>query len=704
MKAKRFLSLLLSLALTVSLAAPALALEEPDAGALSREEFIAEYIAKSPVAEDFDDEAWYWEYEAWDLDYMTKEEYMEWMELTEEEFRAEMWKSYAWEMGLPIYTEAERAYETYMVERYEAAHPGELESLTTETLLAQLGYTDTLTPVEQFMKGWELDSETEVRPALLRDYVMDRLAVEETHAAFLGYQEEHPQEWEEFDADAYYEQEWDYTYMDKAEFMSSWHLFTQEEFAEAMFVEYVEYYLADGGYGEEPPDGWYWDGQDYERLITLCVNGQVMDADVTAEGGVTYADAETVNAILGTHYSAGEGPVPLRSAAQAAGWDVTWNSYRRQVVLLDREKLLAGVIVPGQGWVEEDLSGLDRLAEKARAGLFNEPGQSYQKTGTLTLTYTALNSLDGDEEYTAQVKVETLRRDQNWEGTLTIDLADVLRLMPESALKELRAQLPKTVKDLKTLLDGVKVSLIWNGETGTLYLNAPVLALVDPTPGTDGDTWYSFDLAELLPEEESAERVSQLLYEALLEDSGTSWGGAENAYVDFVDQKALLHILFGPHAITEKNGTMTWKLDGETISAAVTTFMGSIGEPGGWEEHSLFKECDLELTVGARGETSFDMVLRPDMEGITAALFDRDRYSYDYSILESLLLSRTMSGLADFRLTVRERNSAQGGQSHMELHWKNRFKLELEVDAVRREVQKAPRTTPPEGAEIVEAY
>ena len=111
MKAKRFLPLLLSLTLAVSLAAPALAQEGTEDGFLDRYAFIDQYIANAPAAEDFDDEAWYQEYVAWDVDDMTKEEYMEWLELSEEEFRAEMWQSYAWEMGLPIYEEAEAAYD-----------------------------------------------------------------------------------------------------------------------------------------------------------------------------------------------------------------------------------------------------------------------------------------------------------------------------------------------------------------------------------------------------------------------------------------------------------------------------------------------------------------------------------------------------------------------------------------------------------------
>lgn len=603
-------------------------------------------------------------------------------------------------LAVPALADEFTDYYAEEVETYRAAHPGELEELTVEGLLEWQGYTETLTPVEQYMKGRGLTSEEEVLPALLWDYVSARRWREETHAQFLTYQEHWAEQWEKFDADAYFEQEWSYSefYDGKEGYRKDNLLLSEEEFAEEMFVQYV---LENSWEWEN--ENWYWDGQDYERVIILYANGEPVDADVTAVDGKTYADPAVLNEIMGTQFPDSD-PISIRYAAETAGWDVVWNSYRRQVILLDREKLLTGVVAHEYGWMEEDISGLDRLLERVGTANPLKPGQSYQTTGTLELTYTALNSLDGDEEYTAQIKAETLSRDKSFEMTLTMDLADVLRLVPETVLEELKAELPKSAGSLKTLLGGVKVNLIWDGEAGALYVNAPIMALVDPASGMDGDVWYSFDLSELLEMEVGSFNGAEVLYEHLLERSG-SWSGAESAYSDFVTQKGLLYVLFGPHAVTEKNGTLTWKLDEKMISAALGAFMNAMGEPGNWDRYSLFRECRLELTIGPKGETGFDMALRPDMEGITAAIFDSDRYYYyDYSILESLLIGRTLGGLADFRMAAHGKNAAGGGDSHMELHWKNRFKLELDMDSTCKEVKTAPRTVPPETAEIVEVY
>lgn len=257
-------------------------------------------------------------------------------------------------------------------------------------------------------------------------------------------------------------------------------------------------------------------------------------------------------------------------------------------------------------------------------------------------------------------------------------------------------ELPKSVGDLKALLDGVKVDLIWNGETGELYVNAPIVALVDPTPGVDADTWYAFDLSELLEAETKTLNTAETLYQSLLENSETRWGGAGEAYSNFMVEKGLLHTLFGPHAVTEKSGALTWKLDEEMISAAVTSFMGAMGEPGDWENVSLFKECRLELTIGPKGETSLDLSIRPDMKGIASAIYDNSYYGY-YSLLTGGLL-----GMADFRYAAKGQSSAKGSDMTLELHWKNSFKLALDMDTVCKEVNTAPRTTPPDGAEVVE--
>ena len=131
MKAKRFLSLLLSLSLAVSLAAPALAAESaplpPGVTAAEAVELMAElgglsayydlftldfarrYKEAHPEEyQAFDPDAWF--AQEWDF-YGSKEEYLADRDLTEELFREDMWVEYV------TYTEEYAvAFEEYMAQ------------------------------------------------------------------------------------------------------------------------------------------------------------------------------------------------------------------------------------------------------------------------------------------------------------------------------------------------------------------------------------------------------------------------------------------------------------------------------------------------------------------------------------------------------------------------------------------------------------
>ena len=75
------------------------------------------------------------------------------------------------------------AYRSYLVSTYSAAHPGELEALTTEELLFLLG------------EGGEKTGEE-----LLYGYVNKRNAIERVCAEAEAYRTGHPQLWADFDA------------------------------------------------------------------------------------------------------------------------------------------------------------------------------------------------------------------------------------------------------------------------------------------------------------------------------------------------------------------------------------------------------------------------------------------------------------------------------------------------------------------------
>ena len=285
-KLSKLTALLLSLTMALTLALPAWAIEDTppllispapadSAGYLDWDDFLYQYLEEHPEHyEAFDADAWFTSnYGGW----YTKEDFMAIYELADEAaFKAYIWEEYLeylYDDSDPLYQEISAAYDTYIIEIYEARHPGELDSISTEFLLTDLGYTQTLTPMDQFMEDWEITDPAQARPTLLSIYAKGRLWAEKTHFIFLSCQEQYPEQWASFDADAWLTQE--YPYYDKTEYMSIYDISSEEQFREVMFLDYVE------------RESWKWDldSPGSNSDITLTVNGEESEAAVTLIDG-----------------------------------------------------------------------------------------------------------------------------------------------------------------------------------------------------------------------------------------------------------------------------------------------------------------------------------------------------------------------------------------------------------------------------------
>lgn len=715
MKAKRFLSLMLSLTLAVSLAAPALAQEPPElAPELIQtdvwslyDEFdlnFAEQYKQDHLEEyaAFDADAWF----AQEWSFYDKAEYMELYGLTTEEaFREDMWIEYTTYTAEYDAAYAEHAAQerTRKVEEYRAAHPGELEGLDIRELLAREGYRE---PMAAYMEDMGLATEEEAVNSLLESYVYGRLAAQERHAQAEAYRQMDPESWEGFDAEAYFAKRW--SWYTKEEFMSGWrNLWTEEDFVEYLYLEYME--ARNNDYG-------WWKNEE----LKLVVNGQTnYDAVLTAENGVSYADGATLNAILGTDLAESE-PISIREAAQAAGWDVTWNRWNNEVVLLDRERLLRGVIIDGpilneegeQEYVdllEYDLSQFEELLRRILSAAEVEEGQSYRTTNTYDLELTAFNTLDGDETYSLTLTADILARDNVLDLTVTANAAQLLELLGQNTMNALSRELPKvTFQNLKTLLTGCKAQFILDLEEGEVYWNIPLLAVVDNTVGED--TWYhvsipDWDLGGVtgLLEDFMAGKagLGDALYAWLLENSAGSYMGAWDSYSDFFQAYSYLNMFCGEQTMTEERGTLTWALDTDRVNGILGSTMSSYlwrydEEP---MDLKVFKEYNVSLSIDQNGKVTSSVAVRPDMEAIAAMATDSEWYGVTGTALVTWALK-----LFDFRETAHSQGDANHAQGTAEFHWKNQFKLEVESESHRKAVKDAPRTAPSPGAEIVELY
>lgn len=732
MKAKRFLSLMLSLTLAVSLAAPALAAEElllpevendiiittlpdltpaaPDEEpaeevneyAAFLEEFCAQYTAEHPEEyAAFDPHAWwaedwgeYWDSEEEYIDYNVVYGYWD----SADQFAEKMWMSY-------LGRKADEAWYAKQVEDYRAAHPGELEALTQEQLLAWLGYTETLTPTEQFMEDytWAVEEEGDVLPYLLQNYVTDRNYVAETHETFLTNQAQYPEKWAEFDVEAFFEEEYGYwTDNSKEIYMATRHLFTEEEFVERMFTNYVEY------------NSWEWDNDydwDYDwdhdwdynygsdKPLRLVVNGQVMEgADISAADGWSYIAPATANSVLGTHYVEDGAMLPLRSTVEAEGWDVGWNEYENAIFLIDKQAATERI--------QKSFTALDEVMAWAMEHNRLEPGKSYKTTETLDVTLTTLNSLDGDTDYTVRVTLEAIQKDGAVELTVKVNAADVLKLIGDDILKLAADEIPQlSLSDLPTLMKGLELNAIVDLDSGKLYWNVPVLSVFDDT--VKPDTWYGADFGmgldealagmgtdlETLVGGLSSYLADYIYEEQLLFDSALRWNTPESAWEQFDTMVATLDAVMGPDRVSKSGGKLTWKVDTKTMNDLFAQMSGVEAAP--------FKSYELSYVMGGDGTFSADMTMRPDFQAMMRAAMD-DYYSYDYSVydLVSILSGRVLS-LFEFQVTAHSSGSMDKATGTMEYHQKNTFKLKLDTETDRVEVKDGPALTPPEGADVI---
>lgn len=698
MKAKRFLSLMLSLTLAVSLTAPALAAETPplpEPGPIEEElstaltdyygvtaflfaqryklDHLEEYAA-------FDPDAWYDQ----EWDFYDKAQFMADRNIaTEDEFREHMWVEYVTctEEYAAILEAQEAAEDARVIEAYRSEHPGELEALDLTLLLERKGYRE---PLKAYMDDYGIATEEAARDQLLLEYVESRILAQERHAQAEAYRAADPASWESFDVDAYLAEEW--SWYTKEEFMSSWRgpFYTEEELADYLYIEFME--------GKNDP----WNHRD----LSLVVNGQTnYDAVVTEAGWVTYTDGAILNAILGTSYPDGES-VSIREAATAAGWDVVWNATGNEVVLLDRERLRSGSIYPEDLDIPApDFTAFDGLMSRLLADSAYDADKTYRVDQTQKLTFTAFNSLDGDKTVTATLTGRVTMSGTAMEAEYTLSCAQLLELLSPQVQAQLEGTLPKFKReDLKSLLTAGKLTVRADLETGDTYLHAPILALFDDS--FTEDTWlhtqtdYSQSLALLDMAQAGEWDTKAFLYDTLLASSADSWS-AQSAYYSFQSSYSLLSVLTGPSFLTEKNGGYTWTLNADTLAAAAGYMAQEDFDIG-----KFFKEFDLTLRVDKNARMTMDMAIRPDMDALGAFIATEDGYGETGPAQTALIT--WMMNLLDFRATAHASGDSDDLTEESSFHWKNQFKATVDSKTTRRTTNTAPSALPPKGANIVE--
>ncbi len=429
-----------------------------------------------------------------------------------------------------------------------------------------------------------------------------------------------------------------------------------------------------------------------EPTLTLVVNGVPSETVLTAENGATYADTADLRSILGENAVAIDvkGPVAVRAAAEAAGWDVVWYDggwmgVDQEVCLFDKAAYTAELDKAFAPLRDFYAKVMDKALE------LWEDKEGFAETDTVDLTFTRFSTLDGNKTYTAKITAQTTLQAGVADMTVTFDVTDFLKLFTAEELKALTAEADFSLDSLTALLKGGKIELLMDMNTGSIAVNAPILGLIDPELAG----WHAMTVPGLtldaMKEMPELTELSGMLYDELLSSAENS--GAPEAQMDYANTLAMFNAFFGPETLQIKDdGSMTFSLTtqrvnaifGDLLAASIPSYQTSAEG----QSVNLFKNYDLTMTIDADWNVKMDMEVRLDVDGIAAiATATGDGAE---AALESMGM-RILMSLIDFRVTGESKGDMKNSEGTVELHWNNQGSLKLESKAAVTKAKTAPR-------------
>ncbi len=591
------------------------------------------------------------------------------------------------------------------VGEYIAAHPDEIANLDADALLAGWGFRS---PRDSFMENYSYLADT-FEEAVMVHYVDNRVNALRLVDQAEEYKAQYPEAWAAYDEEEAYRY-WD---KDKEGLKAENNFLTDEELTAFLFVSYVDNNL-DYDYETDTwtwvdPDEWAY--EDPEPTLTMVANGEAGDAVLTAESGVTYADAAVLRNILGAEAvpETLTGSLAVREYAEKAGWDVVWydggwSGYDQQVCLWDGKTLKAQ-------WEAEFGPALDFLKDLlnySEATLAQEDG--YQVEETITLDITRFHTLDGNKTVSADIRVKEVMEDGVLDVTMEFDLLDFLGLFDAKDLSALAQKGSFDLDSLKTLLKAGKVEVLLDSKTYEMAVRAPILNLI--APDAFSEDWMGFQLpgAPDLTEEEIAalpvtntvelldSMVPGAIYDNML--SQTEYLGGSTTMLVVMDAFAAF---VGKDRFTHEGDTWTYTLTTQHVNQTMREMNEAAAQKYGEEapDRDLFKTCDISYEINTKtGAVDMKLDVRPNTEGLTGlALMEEDLSD---SAGMRTLLNAVFSAM-DFQMTAEAKGNGKTATETMKLHWVNVGEVTMDAKMEMGKAKDAPRK-PGEVTEISTLY
>ncbi len=664
---KKLLSILLTLALTLSLSAPALAaapeevplpdLVDPplpvedslvigDSGYPMDAETVAWLEAHPEEAAQLEANLEQWAMTSWG--YASVAEMAEAWGESEAYIRDMLLEE---QVGTAMYQEERQAAQA----EYAAAHPGYLDGFDPDAWL-RTAYPDYRDPEEAFMADYDLADRAAFEDYMEGDYTNHLIWMESLRSDIDAALAENAAALDGFDVDAYFTQEYPY-YESQEEFMAGYTLLDRAEFETYLTWEYLTYYAA-------PSDPWTDDSKEalggVPGELGIMVNGTYLTFTGDkpyAEDGVTYVPADELGEALGLELTGGY--VPLRETAQAAGCEVWWDQAYETAVVMDPDALI--------GAIDSGFTALNGVLAK------NTPAwERWAETEEWTVTLTMFDTLNGDKTYPMTLTQESLCGPEGLQAAGKYDLSALMTLLEGMGLLD---YVGEDERDVVTAVLSGDYELRWDMESGNMAFTASCLPDLLSMLGTPypKELWFTLNgettaeltglLSDLMDREEPV-TVGALAW-ALTRS--TSYGSPVFYWRDAVDFAGTLALFLGDDALVREGDAWVLRLGMDDLAALLGYGEEDAGTYLGLEAFAL------ECAFGDDGAVTGSLLcLTPD---------------------ESWSPAMRVTAGWDLDLT--------GGTVEAEFHLKNQMKLTLTGTSALEETGEKPETGVPEGAASV---
>ena len=549
--------------------------------------------------------------------------------------------------------------EAFLTE-YEAAHPGFLDEFDPDAWF-QAAYPYYLPPEQAFMADYGLVTREEFENYMAQDYINHLMYMEDLQSDIDGWLAEDPTLLDGFDVNEYFAQEYAF-YDSREEFMADCTLVDQGEFETYLTWEYLAVYAA-------PAVSDPWTDDSKEALggvpgeLGVMVNGTYLTFEGDkpyAEEGVTYVPAAQLGEALGLELTGDY--VPLRETAQAAGYEIWWDQNYETAVVLDPAALAAAI---DEGFTV--LNGV--LAENTL------DWARWESTEDWAITLTLFDSLNGDQTYPMTLTQESLYGPEGLQTAGEYDLAALLTLLEQMELLDDVGE--DELAMVSALLSG-DYELRWDMESGEMAFTASCLPELLSTLGTPypKDLWLTLGgetteeltalLSGLMDREEPVTVGTLVWY--LYETTTAPWSDPVLYWSEATELAAVTAAFLGDGALVQEGDAWVLRLGMEELAA-----LSGYGADDDFSAYLGLQDFTLECAFHDGGAvTGSLLVLTPD---------------------ESWSPAMRVTAAWDF--------DPEGGTAEAEFHIKNQMKLTITASTAMEETGAQPETQTPEGAAVL---